>query len=104
MASDSTVEEVLPLPGGPVQARVPRFWAERTAFYSVRAQLERSYLIIHSCWWRQPRVTSKSSLIIMQAAAAADRRAILQVASCRLGMVIQSQTEPASHNEPHHEP
>jgi hypothetical protein len=40
-------------------------------------------------WWgRQPRCTAKTGWIIQSAAATVERRAVLQVAACQLGMLI----------------
>lgn len=86
-----------------VRPSLRHLWAECQTFTPAREQIERCYSVPHTWWGRQPRVTSKSGWITMQAAPTADRRAVLQVATCRLGMVILSQTEPTTRAQPHHE-
>ena len=67
---------------------VRHFWVECPHFQPTRLALEAAYAIPPTWWACQPRVTSKSGWITIDAAPTLARRATLQVASCRLGMAI----------------
>ncbi len=61
---------------------------ECSAFRSFRCQLDRFYGIPAGWWSAQPRVSVKSGWIAVGAASSVARRSQLQVAICRLGLVI----------------
>ena len=64
------------------------FWTECPRFAGARVALEREFDVSPDWWRTQPRCTAKSGWITLSAGPSVRRRAQLQVASCRLGLVI----------------
>jgi hypothetical protein len=54
----------------------------------MRRRLNDEYGIPGGWWGAQPRCTAKTGWIVLDAARTPERRAILQVAACRLGLAI----------------
>ena len=63
-------------------------WTECKRYDTVRSELQVEYGIASSWWQLQPRCTSKTGWITMTAHHCKDHRARLQVATCRLALVI----------------
>ena len=75
-------------------ASARHFWQECPHFDAIRWGLEEEYGISREWWQRQPRCTSKTGWITMSASRDAARRAVMQVAACRLGIAIVSSCAP----------
>ena len=74
--------------GAAIPPSLRHFWVECSAFADSRKAAQRAYNIQASWWAQQPRITSKSGWITYQASPNPQRRAVLQVAACRLGIVV----------------
>ena len=73
------------------------YWVECSRFDTTRQALTTEFNLPASFWTDQPRVTSKSGWITQRAADSLARRAQLQVASCRLALVVMETLGFPSH-------
>ncbi|CAK0846118.1 unnamed protein product [Prorocentrum cordatum] len=77
--------------GGPHRPSARHYVAECAALAGFRQELNDAYHIPPGWWARQPRATLKTGWITFPAHASAARRAELQVAVCRMGLVAMAQ-------------
>ncbi|CAK0905972.1 unnamed protein product, partial [Prorocentrum cordatum] len=80
----------LPVLRGPHRPSARHYVAECAALADFRQELNDAYHIPLGWWARQPRATLKTGWITFPAHASATRRAELQVAVCRMGLVAMA--------------
>ncbi|CAK0823628.1 unnamed protein product [Prorocentrum cordatum] len=80
-----------PSRGGPHRLSARHYVAECAALAGFRQELIDAYHIPPGWWARQPRATLKTGWITFPAYAPAARRAELQVAVCRMGLVAMAE-------------
>ena len=66
------------------------YWQDCPHFATLRLAARRTYKLPPCFFLRQPRVTSKSGWITYAAGRTVERRAILQIAACEVGLAIVS--------------
>ena len=71
-----------------VRPNMRHYMVECGAFDTARRRIEREFGVPASFWSQAPRVTTKSGWITMGAAPSQQRRATLQVATCKLGVAV----------------
>ena len=86
--------ELCHLCGQPVYPSIRHLWAECDSTAELRASVGKTHGIPAAWWKRQPRVTSKTGWVVLSAAHSAERRGVLQVAACKLGIAILKNIEP----------
>ena len=65
-------------------------------FHEFRCQVQRTYKIPSGWWQTLPRVTSKSGWITYSAHSSQERRAVLQIAVCRVAIVVMQDPQMRS--------
>lgn len=69
-------------------ASARHLWAECPRFAPMRLQLEKEMSVPAQWWAEQPRCTSKSGWVTVDAAPSVEERGARMVAACRLGMAV----------------